>query len=147
LVNRHAEVAEYVGRGANFLIDVRLRVWMAESFRDEGNTHARRTPVESFLVGVRPWCVLSRVQAVCPGDNLKQECIIGDSGSHWTGMVDRHVHGHDAGIRDQAEARFHTAYSAERRRHANRTSLIASDGHVDLFAGNEGCRTGGGTTR
>jgi hypothetical protein len=60
-----------------------------------------------------------------------------------TGMIERDLDRHNAGIGDETMRRLHPIDAAVRRRHANRTALVTADCHVDL-AGDQQCRAARG---
>jgi predicted ArsR family transcriptional regulator len=115
---------------------------MAEALLDDRDSQTldaafQKLGILRHLAGLLPY-----VKTVGTGDHFEHECIVSDVARHRPGVIDRHLHAHDAGVGDKSVGRLHSDDAAKRARHADRAALIAADCEIDLAGGDESCAAG-----
>ena len=117
---------------ADLLVDAVLRIRLGKSFRDHPNLHALDAAFGGFGVRMDLHVVLPRVIAIRTGEHFEEQCVVGNGGGDWTGVVHIDLNRHDPGIWNEPVGRFHAVGSAKRRRHPDGSTLVATNGHVSL---------------
>jgi hypothetical protein len=115
---------------------------MAEALLDDRDPQTPHAAVQELgilrhLVGLLP-----HVQTVGTSDDFEHERIVSNVARHRSGVVDRHLHAHDAGVRYKPVCRLHSDDATKRARHAYRAALVAADREIDLAGGDESCAAG-----
>ena len=133
--HHRTQLAQLLGGSAHAGVDVGFGVGMREAFLQHANPQAFHT---AFNAGGVIQCAgllfveLARVVAVDPGQHFQQQRVVFDVGGHGTGVVDHDLNRHDAAVGHETVRRLHANDAAPGRGHANRTALIAANGHVDF---------------
>ena len=123
-----------LGGGPHFLVDHRLGIGLLEAFAHHRNLQAADALAQRGGVGLGAHLELARVVAIGAGDDFQQQRVVGHVGGHRADVVDGDLDRHHAGVGHQAVGRLHAVDAAKRRRHADRPTLVAADGHVGLAA-------------
>src|SRR5216684_1822829 len=114
-----------------------MRVVLAESLLHQPDLYARNALTDRLGVSVELETALPRVVTVLTGHHLQKKCIVGDSRSKRSGMIDRRIHSHNAGIGNEAPCRLDTYDARKRCRNPDRTGLVAARCHIDLTEGDQ----------
>jgi len=134
LVHARAELLERRGGLAHERVDVCLRVRVAEAFLHDGDLHAARVARQRVRAGGGLDVHLARIEAVGPGQHLEQPRVVGHRRRHGARVIERHLDGEDAGVGDEAVRGLQSVHATVGSRDADRATLVAADGHLDLAA-------------
>ena len=121
---------------------VGLRVRVTESFLQDPDAQAPRGHLERGDVAAGRHRSLPWIEPVGTGKDVEEQRVVGDGCRHRAEMIEHGLHDHRTRVRDEAVRRLHPVDAAERRRHADRTALIAADREVDDPAADQRRRTG-----
>src|SRR6185312_2502234 len=132
LLNLGAEIRKPLRGGFHALVDGSFGGRLHITFLDDADLHALDALAKRLGIFLHLGSLDAGIVTVVSGNHLEQQRIVRHVRGHRAGVVDEYLDRHDAGIGHESPGRLHAVGSTERRRHADRATLVAADRHVDF---------------